>query len=196
METIDENLCSEIWKSIPSLNNLYEASNLGRIRNATTLHVLKQFESKNGYMVLQTRPQPYCVTNVRVHRAVAEAFLGQCPNGYVVNHKDGNKHNNRVENLEYVTPSENNQHALDNGLRHPADMSQYAVREEQHYMAQITKDIVCKILRTRDDTGFGCRKIAKIFGLNRGLVNGILTGRTWKETVANYYKEKGECENA
>jgi len=196
MAANDENLCNEIWKPIPSLNNMYEASNFGRFRNAITKRTLKQFENKNGYMTLQARPQKYQVINIRVHRAVAEAFLGKCPEGYVVNHKDGNKHNNKIENLEYVTPSENNQHALDNGLRHPADVATYAPREEQHYNAIITSDIVCTILKIRDDTGFGCRKIAKMLGLSRGLVNGILSGKSWKETVSNYYKEKGEKENA
>lgn len=196
METKEENLQDEIWKPIPSLNYKYEASNFGRFRNAITKRILKQFENLHGYMVLQARPEMYKVVNVRIHRVVAEAFLGPCPDGYVVNHKDGNKKNNNINNLEYVTPSQNNQHALDNHLRHPADMKKYSPKEEQHYKAKITKEIVYKILEIRDGTGFGCRKIAKMVGVDRGIVNGILTGRTWKETVNKYYKEKGENKNA
>ena len=189
METNDENLLNETWMPIPSLNNKYEASNIGRFRNAVTKKVLKQFESRHGYMILQARPEMYNAVNVRIHRAVAEAFLGPCPDGYVVNHKDGNKKNNHIENLEYVTPSQNNQHALDSNLRRPADMVKYAPKEELHYKAKITKEIVRKILEIRDNTGFGCRKIAKMLGVDRGIVNGILTGRTWKATAARNYAE-------
>ena len=180
----------EIWKPIPSLNNKYEASNIGRFRNAQTKKVLKQFENLHGYMTLQAKPEKYETVNVRIHRAVAEAFLGKCPEGYVVNHKDGNKHNNHIENLEYVTPGENNQHALDHGLRQPANMKDKVAKGENHCFAIITEDIVYKILAMRDETGYGCRKIAKILGINRGIVNGILTGRTWKETVEKYYNKK------
>lgn len=52
-----ENLEGEIWKPIPSLNYTYEASNLGRFRNANTKHVLKQFVNKHGYIILQARPE-------------------------------------------------------------------------------------------------------------------------------------------
>lgn len=196
METNDENICNEIWKPIPSLNCIYEASNFGRFRNAITKHVLKQFISKHGYMILQARPEKNHTVNIRVHKAVAEAFIGPCPKGYVVNHKDGNKKNNTPENLEYVTSSQNNQHALDNGLRHPADMKKYTPKGEQRYNAKITEEMVYKILKLREETGYGCRRIAKILGINHGIVNGILTGRTWKETVEKYYKEKGEDKNA
>lgn len=52
-----------------------------------------------------------------VHRLVAEAFIGPIPNGFVVNHLNGDKRDNRVENIEITTPSANVQHAYDTGLR-------------------------------------------------------------------------------
>ncbi len=53
---------------------------------------------------------------VKIHQIVADQFLGGCPDGLVINHKDGNKHNNNVSNLEFVTNLENIQHAWKNGL--------------------------------------------------------------------------------
>ena len=190
MQATNDKIITEVWKPIPSLNNKYEASNKGRFRNAETKKVLKQFENSNGYMILQARPEKNKTVNVRVHQAVAEAFLGQRPYGYVVNHKDGNKHNNHVTNLEYVTSGENNKHALDNGLRHTANMKEKAVRGEKHCRATITEDDVYRILKARDETGYGCRKLSKMLGISRGVINPILNGRSWKETVEKYYKEK------
>ena len=87
------------WRLIPSLIR-YEASNTGLIRNSETLKILKQQNNVYGYYILTCRPEPYKQVNVRVHRAVAEAFLGECPDGFVVNHIDGNKHNNNINKLE------------------------------------------------------------------------------------------------
>ena len=146
METNEEDLLNEIWMPIPSLCNKYEASNIGRFRNATTKKILKQFEDLHGYMILQARPEKYHTVNVRIHRVVAEAFFGPCPNGYVVNHKDGNKKNNCVDNLEYVTPSQNNKHALDNGLRHVSD-GKNVRKGITHPFATISEETVYAILQ-------------------------------------------------
>lgn len=194
MET-EDNLCEEIWRPIPSLNFKYEASNTGRFRNAVTKKILKQFENLHGYMVLQARPEMYQTVNVRIHRVVAEAFLGPCPDGHVVNHKDGNKKNNHIDNLEYATPSENNQHALDTGLRNPWSGKNARKGTDNHF-ATISEDVVYEILMIRDQTGYGCRRIGKMLNISRSVVNHILSGHSWKETVEKYYKEKGENKNA
>ena len=170
----------EIWKKVESLNNRYEISNKGNIRNAETGKILKQFLSKFGYKILTVRPEMYVQKNVRIHQLVAEAFLGEKPEGYVINHKDGDKTNNNVENLEYVTPSQNNQHALDMGLRKPPDMSKYALRGEKHPYATITENDVRMILELHEKTGFGCRRLAKLTGISYGVIDGILMGKTWK----------------
>lgn len=171
---------AEEWRPISYLNSKYEASNLGRIRNAKTKKILKQFTSKHGYAILTARPEPYKTTNVRVHQAVADAFVGPRPKGFVVNHIDGNKKNNTPENLEYVSPSENNIHALSTGLRHRATNRGNSPKGEAHYRAKLSDADVIKILKIRKETGYGCRKISAITNLPCGAVNHVLSGRSWK----------------
>lgn len=109
----------EKWVSI--LDGLYEVSDLGRIRRAMpgrktwVGRELKAHLIPNGYMqILPTINGKN--RNMYVHRLVAEAFIGPCPDGHEVNHIDTNKTNNRADNLEYVTRKGNVQHAIAHGL--------------------------------------------------------------------------------
>ncbi len=140
-------------------------------------------------------PYPNAHINIRVHRAVAEAFLGSCPRGYVVNHKDGDKTNNTIENLEYVTPSQNNHHAINNGLRTPVPYKQYVKRGVEHSRASITEDVVMQIIAIKHNTGFGCRKIAKLLNISRGVVNRVLSGKTWNH-ITKINNDKGDNKDA
>lgn len=108
----------EVWKPIRSLLGLYEASSLGNIRSVRRLvgkqsyggKVLKAgFNPTNGYLSVGPSINNK-VSRHYVHRLVAEAFLG-LEKKKDVNHKDGNKKNNRIENLEWMTRSENQLHA-------------------------------------------------------------------------------------
>jgi hypothetical protein len=107
MTTIEE------WRIIEQSSN-YEISNYGEVRNKISNNVLKQ-TLLSGYLTITL------ITNnnkvfFKIHRLVAEIFL-TCPNyTYIVNHKDGNKVNNNVENLEWVSRSENAKHAFRLGL--------------------------------------------------------------------------------
>ena len=164
-----------IWLPIDSTNGLYEASNKGDIRNSKTKHILKPQLTLHGYYQVSVRDKPCNSKPARIHRLVTEAFFGKCPDGYVVNHKDGNKKNNNIDNLEYVTPSENNQHALDTGLRHPADASKYIKHGEENSLAKITEKQAIEIIKEHYITGEGCRKLAKKFNVSLGIVSGLLS---------------------
>lgn len=94
---------NEIWKPIESMPG-YEASCLGRIRNAESKHVL-QIHTSGVYAQCKTK-----YGTKSIHRIIAETFLhGNCD--AIVNHKDGNKLNNNVDNLEFITQSQNIHHA-------------------------------------------------------------------------------------
>ena len=105
-----------------------------------------------------------------VHRLVAEAFHGPCPDGCEVNHKDGDKLNNRPENLEYVTRSQNAKHAFATGLR---DCS-----GENAGRAILTEVQVLAIREAYAD-GASQRELAAEYGVSRGTIQPAVTGRSW-----------------
>ncbi len=108
------NFNNELWKPVKDFENFYEISNKGRVRNTRGL-VLKTHPQNSGYLQIT-----FIVNNVRtkflVHRLVAMQFIENHENKRYVNHIDGNKLNNSVENLEWVTNSENILHARSTGL--------------------------------------------------------------------------------
>ena len=108
--------CTEEWKPIPGWTN-WQVSNLGRIKGPKKIRTLQfTWDKKRGkrYLFVSfTRNKK--TTVVRVHRAVVEAFIGPIPPGKQVNHKNGIKTDNRLDNLEICSPRENIRHSIDNG---------------------------------------------------------------------------------
>lgn len=88
---------TEIWKDIVGYEGLYQVSNLGRVRNKY-MHILRPRPDKNGYLRVNLLKRFYSV-----HRLVANTFISN-PNNYTeINHKDENKSNNSVGNLEWCS---------------------------------------------------------------------------------------------
>lgn len=118
----------EIWKDVVGFEGLYMVSNLGRIKsverymqNHSKLQLVperikSQRVGTNGYLhtdLYKNNKQ----TTVKIHRVVAEAFIDNPDNKGTVNHKDGNKYNNCVDNLEWMTQSEQNFHFYKKNLK-------------------------------------------------------------------------------
>lgn len=98
----------ETWKDIPHYENFYQASSFGRIKNKAG-HILKPEFHYNGYLRVDLCKKTVCIKQY-IHRIIATTFL-ENPSDYpLVNHKDLNKQNNAVENLEWASHKQNTQH--------------------------------------------------------------------------------------
>ena len=94
------------WKKIENFSN-YSVSSMGEIRNDKTNKILKQSHNNKGYMYCYIKRDDGVYKNCQVHRLVAKTFIPNINDKPCVNHKDYNPSNNNVENLEWVTHSEN-----------------------------------------------------------------------------------------
>ena len=117
----------EIWKPIIGYEHRYHISNFGRVRSLEKIRssginsgihkefIMKNRKSSSGYYSIGLAKDGK-TKNFNIHRLVAEHFIKNIENKSQVNHKDGNKLNCNINNLEWVTPSENGKHAYSIGL--------------------------------------------------------------------------------
>lgn len=135
----------ESWRDIEGFEGKYEVSNEGKVRNLNTGQILKSYETKDGYFIHRLSKGRRGGKTVKVHRLVAIAFIPNLENKPTVNHKDGDKSNNLVNNLEWATRSEQTQHSYNLGLKKPVyttrKLSDEAVREiRRRYVRRCEKN--------------------------------------------------------
>lgn len=199
-----EELLIEEWKSIVGWEGWYSISNLGRVRRdkgtkkSIGNYFIKPAKTNNGYFrVTLTRPGYRC--RYSIHRLVLIAFYGD--SDLVSNHIDGNKENNRVCNLEWVSQAENNRHALRIGLRkqngddnpsrrHPERLArgnrsgsvvhiEKRPRGSSHWNSTLNESDINKI-REMLANGLKCTKIGKQFNVSANVILNIKHGKTWR----------------
>lgn len=179
---------SEIWMPIPGYVNLFSVSDCGRVRrenNARTggYKAGRIYENKlmpNGYFMTRLNLNGKTIA-IMTHRLVAMAFLGIPDDpAFEVNHKNGNKQDNRVSNLEWVTRSENKHHAYD-------VLGNIGPRGEICGMSKLTEDDVLKIIAMRKE-GLLYKDIAKQFPVSSVQIGRICAGTRWAHIDKNLAK--------
>ncbi len=169
----------EIWKDVVCYENLFKVSNFGRVFSKRTNKILKQSTSKKGYKVFSTRiggRKGLCIC-FKVHRLVAQAFIDNPENKPQVNHIDGNKLNNNVTNLEWVTSKENIQHAVENNLCNFEHMVGTKCR-----FSKLTELEVLEIRKAKS-LGVPTVDLCLKYGVVRQTINQIYRGKYWKDVI-------------
>lgn len=165
------------WRDIPNYEGMYQASTRGRIRNAKTRHILSEYTMKSGYhsVTLGLGKRGNVKTEL-VHRLVASAFIKNSENKPFINHIDGDKSNNDVGNLEWVTPQENSAHAIRTGLIDPDK-----IREAQKISSQKQmRPVICSngkwyasVTEAAKDTGASDGHITQVCRGERNTAAGL-----------------------
>lgn len=174
---------TEEWKEIPGYEGLYEVSDQGRIRsvrkttNTYPGRILKPAQNRNGYLQV-------CLSRNNkshwryIHRLVMAAFERDAPE-LQVNHKNGDRRDNRLANLEYVTPSENIRHSFE-VLDRVRKGSPPRPRGEENPRAILTWEKVRHIRRLYKTGEHSQRKLAQAFGVSRSAIENIVSHKTWR----------------
>src|SRR5262245_59454121 len=161
----------ERWHSIPGYEGLYEASDRGRVRGIKRRRVLALVKGRRGYLHVNLYRDGRA-KNKLVHRLVLASFAGPIRLGWEVNHKDGDKTNNELSNLEQMTGEQNREHARAQGLFKPR-------LGEDNKSSKLTEAQVREIRRLRKER-MPVQEIAWRFRVSQGAVYSILKRKTWR----------------
>ena len=180
----------EIWKDIKGFEGIYQISNLGRARSLkrNRVYILKNNIDTHGYYYIIPYVNKKNYTHYKIHRLVALYFVSGYKKGLVVNHKDGDKRNNHYSNLEWVTSSENNQHAYNIGLKRKqiSDIVRHAAYKK------ISKSAICiDIINNKETYYKSLKSAAKSLGLtDTGIAYSISKNTIYKKRYKFSYESK------
>lgn len=118
-----------MWIDVKGYEDNYQINEKGEVRHKIKGNILKQGIGKIGYPVVSLWKNNKGKTH-SIHRLLAEHFIPNPENKREVNHKDGVKHNNNLNNLEWVTTSENIKHSYDNGLNYFSELGRKSISEK------------------------------------------------------------------
>lgn len=167
----------EIWKPVPGYEGFYEVSSIGRVKSLRDNHnklreiIRKPRKTRTGYMDIGLKNKHFLV-----HQLVMLAFVGPPPQGLEINHKNGNKTDNRLENLEYVTKSYNKTHSNRLGLSRQPDPSHPGVTNGR---AKLNDDDV-RSIRSLYQKGVTQVVLGKRFGVSHIAIGFIVRGIHWR----------------
>ena len=156
-------------------HGLYEVSDQGNVRRVhTPKHGLKAMNKNRGYHLVHLYRNNERKA-IYVHQLVAAAFIGPCPSGKEVNHINGKRDDNRVSNLEYVTRSENMQHAVRTGLLDPRNCSK---------PGETNANSVLTLAQVREIRAEKGRTIARVlaprYGVAKSTILAVWCGQNWR----------------
>lgn len=160
----------EYWSLITKYPT-YSVSNLGRIKSNFTNKILKGSLDKDGYIIIKLS-RPYRVSE-RLHRLVAQTFLDNYGNLPQVNHKNGNKLDNSIYNLEWCTAKYNNCHAHKTGLMN-------VPKGEKHHKSKLTAKQVKNIRLYYEQLGYSQKELSKIYKVHQSVIGKIINNKIWK----------------
>lgn len=165
----------EIWKDIPGFEGHYKVSNLGNVlsfKKGKTKIKTTTLDKKQGYVmvILHMNNKP---KTIRVHRLVALAFLEQIEGKDFVNHKNGIRHDNRLENLEWCTKQENSIHAANKG-------AMFRGCGEDFHKSKLTDELVLEIRSLYQTGNYTQLDLAEKYGVHETSIFSIVHRKTWR----------------
>lgn len=175
---MQDTLKEETWREV-AISPSYSVSSMGRVMRKAKITLINGNKTRlkeklratadyRGYRRLILCPPKKLFS---VHRLVADAFIPNPDNKKTVNHKNGIRSDNRVENLEWATQSEN--------LHHAVNVLKTIPRGESCVFSKLSEDDVLNI-RTLHKFGATIRDLAKVFDTRKGNIEFILKRKTWK----------------
>ena len=159
-----------MWKQIETFD--YEINEQGVVRRISTGRIKKSFMRKDGYIGIQLYDRQVKWINYQLHRLIAIAFKPNPHNKKFINHKDSDRANNALSNLEWATAAENVKHGY---------LSGYATNKgSKNGFALLTETQVLEIRHKRIHENLTYQKLATIYGVSYGCIAGIIQRTNWK----------------
>ena len=174
-----EKRISELY---PNIKDCYYINDQGEIYNKNTGNILKTKVERDGYIRVSLMKKSGGTTYVQVHRLLMMAFRPEVDmKKKQVNHKDGNKQNNQFDNLEWVSPKENIQHAIKTGLT-----SFNYLKGEKTNLAHYTEEDAKRVIELLKSQKYTDNQISNITGYPvKSFIAKIRRRETWKHLTEN-----------
>jgi len=167
-----------MWKTICNFNQ-YTISDKGEIKSYKRNkegYIMKKQEDKDGYFKVSLYKEGK-YTRMFIHRLVMMTFNPvKKMEKLQVNHLDGDKKNNDINNLEWCTHKENIKHAINMGLKNSS-------KGVNNFNVKLTKEDVKKVVKLRENFGMTHLEIANKFNMSRRAIGNILNGVTWSHVT-------------